>query len=75
MGHTRRELDTISRELDQLCTEKMKLEEQILLKLQDQITNDKASIYLKKIVEQGKQKNIDIVTPMKCFSRTIYFVK
>lgn len=49
------------REYDKLSNEKVDLELQILKKLQDQITNDKAAIYLSKLVDQNKQTNNDLV--------------
>lgn len=43
-----------------MSREKVQLEEKILLLLQDQITNDKAGLYLKKLVRQVKEKNRDM---------------
>lgn len=62
ISHRDRELNVLLREFDQLCSEKIKLEEKILIELEDQITNDKAAAYLRRMVSKAKQKNLDMVT-------------
>lgn len=62
MAQRNRELNVVVKEWDDLSTQKVKLEEEVLLKLQDQIINDKASAYMKKLVMKNRQKNMDTVT-------------
>ena len=47
--------------MEQLDCEKCKWEEKVLGKLQEQITNDKASKYLGKLLRDMRTKNRDMV--------------
>lgn len=54
------ELQLLIKQFERLCYDKVKLQEEILKLLEDQLTNDKVTAHLNKIVKEIQQKNRDM---------------
>lgn len=52
----------MTKEFEKINAQKYVFEEEILKKLQDQLTNDKAAKYLTKLLHQVRDKNHNLVS-------------